>query len=121
MPARHLAAKELGALLGVLAHPARLQIVEELGLGEHDVRSLAEVLALPQPGVSQHLAVLRAHRLVAERREGRRVFYRLQRPDLAVWLLEGLSFLSESEADAARRRQMVDAARATWSGEAHGA
>jgi DNA-binding transcriptional ArsR family regulator len=121
MPARHLAAKELGALLNILAHPARLQIVEELGLGELDVRALADTLGLPQPGVSQHLALLRAHRLVIERREGRRVFYRLQRPEIAAWLLEGLGFLAEPLAEVQERRQLVDAARASWSGEAaHG-
>ncbi|MEB3328064.1 MAG: metalloregulator ArsR/SmtB family transcription factor [Candidatus Sericytochromatia bacterium] len=118
MPAKHLAAKELGALLNVLAHPARLQIVEELGLGELDVRALADTLGLPQPGVSQHLALLRAHRLVSERRDGRRVFYRLQRPEIAAWLLEGLSFLAEPIASIEERRQLVDAARATWRGEA---
>jgi DNA-binding transcriptional ArsR family regulator len=114
MPARHLAAKELGALLNVLAHPARLQLVEELGHGELDVRALAETLALPQPGVSQHLALLRAHRLVSERRAGRRVYYRLQRPEIAAWLLEGLSFLAEPIGDIEVRRQLVEAARATW-------
>ncbi|MEB3221312.1 MAG: metalloregulator ArsR/SmtB family transcription factor [Candidatus Sericytochromatia bacterium] len=117
MPARHLAAKELGALLSVLAHPARLQIVEELGLRELDVRALADTLGLSQPGVSQHLGLLRAHRLVSERREGRRVFYRLRRPELAAWLLEGLGFLAEPLASVEDRRQLMNAARATWSGE----
>lgn len=121
MPTRQLVAKELGALLGVLAHPARLQIVEELGLKECDVNSLAGVLGISPSGVSQHLSLLRAHRLVSEQRQGRHVRYRLQRPELAAWLVQGLEFLAEPAADIESRRQMRDAVRAFWSGESsHG-
>ncbi|MEB3197878.1 MAG: metalloregulator ArsR/SmtB family transcription factor [Candidatus Sericytochromatia bacterium] len=118
MPARRFVAKEVSTLLGVLAHPARLLIIEELGLQECDVKGLAEILQLPSSGVSQHLALLRAHRLVAERRDGRRVLYRLQRPELASWLTDGLEFLAESDEDHGVRRQLVDAARAHWQGVA---
>lgn len=38
---------------------------------------LVDAMALPQPSVSKHLRVLRAVGLVATRRDGRRVFYRL--------------------------------------------
>lgn len=121
MPTRQLVAKELGALLGVLAHPARLQIVEELGLRECDVNSLAGVLGISHSGVSQHLSLLRAHRLVSEQRKGRHVLYRLQRPEIAVWLVQGLEFLAEPAADTENRRQMMDSVRAFWSGEStHG-
>ena len=71
MPERTLVTKELAQLLGVLSHPHRIRIVEELRAGECDVKSLQELLGISHAGVSQHLALLRAHRLVEERREGR--------------------------------------------------
>jgi DNA-binding transcriptional ArsR family regulator len=115
MPHRSVVSRELAELLGVLAHPHRLRIVEELRGGELDVGALKDILAISHSGVSQHLGVLRAHRLVVERREGRHVFYRLRYPELATWLLEGLTFL-EIDAEAAQSlRHDVRRARAEWS------
>ena len=106
----------MAELLAVLAHPQRLRIVEELGAREMDVGSLAELLKISQSGASQHLAQLRVHRVVAERREGRHIHYRLRDPALASWLLEGLRFL-ESDAEASKQmKQLIKRARAAWSG-----
>ena len=88
MPHRVLVTKELAELLGVLSHPHRIRIVEELRDGERDVNSLKVALGINHSGVSQHLMVLRASRLVSERREGRHVFYQLRQPDMAGWLME---------------------------------
>ena len=115
MPYRSVVSRELAELLGVLAHPHRLRIVEELRGGELDVGALKDLLEISQSGVSQHLALLRAHRLVAERREGRHVFYRLCHPELAVWLLDGLTFLEGDAAASQQLRQDVQRARAEWS------
>jgi DNA-binding transcriptional ArsR family regulator len=94
MPEREFIAKEMSTLLGVLAHPHRIRIVEELRAGEKDVNTMQSVLGISHSRVSQHLSVLRSHRVVVERREGRHVFYRLSHPRLARWLLDGLEFLS---------------------------
>lgn len=75
MPYRLLAATELAEFLRALAHPRRIQILEELRSDERDVASLAQATDLAHSSVSQHLMVLRSHRVVTERREGRRVFY----------------------------------------------
>ncbi len=93
MPERQIVAGELARFLGVLAHPHRIRIVEELRGEERDVNALQDALGISHSGVSQHLALLRAHRLVAERRVGRRVFYRLLQPELAGWLTAGLAFI----------------------------
>ena len=84
---------ELARVLGVVAHPDRIRIVEEIGQGERDVSSLCEALGLRQARVSQHLALLRSHHLVEGRREGRHVYYSLTCTKLAPWLIEGLACL----------------------------
>jgi len=114
MPYRTLVTKELGSLLGVLSHPHRLRIVEELGGGEQDVNSLQEMLEISHSGVSQHLALLRARHLVSERREGKHVFYRLLRPELAVWLAEGLRFIAPEPGQVKEMNTAVRKARSDW-------
>lgn len=114
MPSRKIVAKELSELLKSLAHPHRLQIIEEIGARELDVNGLQEILGINHSNVSQHLAILRAHRIVFERREGRSVFYRLRHPEMAVWLLESLKFLTEDRDKADELREAFDSARAAW-------
>ena len=115
MPYRSVASQELAGVLSVLAHPHRLRIVEELGTAELDVASLARRLGVAHAGASQHLAQLRAHRLVVERREGRRVFYHLRTAELAAWLLEGLRVLESSTDTTRELKTSLRRARAAWS------
>ena len=93
MPSRLIVSRELADLLKLLAHADRLRLIEELRLGEKDVTSLAVALCLPATRVSQHLALLRTHRLVEERRHGRSHFYRLAHAQLADWILDALPFV----------------------------
>ncbi len=55
----------------------RLRIVNLLRGGELCVCDLVDVLGLPQPVASKHLAYLRRAKLVASRREGLWVYYQL--------------------------------------------
>lgn len=96
MPHRMVAAKELSALFGVLSHPERLVIVEELRHGELDVASLQRMLGISHAKTSRQLSLLRAQRLVAERQEGRHVYYRLTDRALALWVAQGLQFIETS-------------------------
>ncbi len=114
MPYRSLVTKELAEFLGVLAHPHRIRIIEELRQGECDVNSLQAALGISHSGVSQHLILLRAHRLVAERRQGRRVYYRLLQPALAAWLMEATSFLEKETVVADALRRAIAKTRAAW-------
>jgi DNA-binding transcriptional ArsR family regulator len=113
LPSRLTVSRELADLLKLLAHPDRLRIIEELRSHELDVTGIAETLELPATRISQHLALLRAQRLVEERRDGRSHFYRLKHPHLAAWIVDALPFvdirnrLEEAEA--------IDNARALWS------
>lgn len=114
MPHRALVTKELAEFLGVLSHPHRIRIIEELRDGERDVNSLQQALEISHSGVSQHLMVLRANRLVAERRVGRRVFYQLRQPEIARWLLEATQFLVQGTAEADELRKAIGKTRKAW-------
>jgi DNA-binding transcriptional ArsR family regulator len=115
MPYRLLAASELAEFLRALAHPRRIQILEELRKSERDVASLAKATRLANSSVSQHLMVLRAHRVVAERREGRRVFYRLRAEELADWLVQGMDFLPPMDHRTDEVRKAIKKAKSKWS------
>lgn len=114
MPHRDLVAKELADFLGVLSHPHRIRIIETLRSGEHDVNSLQETLGISHSGVSQHLMLLRANRLVSERREGRHVFYQLRQPEIAAWLLDATRFLENETLEANELRKAINKARKEW-------
>ena len=114
MPYRLLAANRLGELLHTIAHPRRIQIIEELRGGERDVSSLQKALEVPHSNVSQHLAALRACRVVAERRSGRHVYYRLCATALADWLVDGMQFLPEVAEESTEVKQAVRSAKKAW-------
>jgi DNA-binding transcriptional ArsR family regulator len=63
-----------------LGEPARLALLAELHGGERTVSELVEATKRSQPNVSQHLASLAHAGLVAARREGNRVYYRVADP-----------------------------------------
>lgn len=111
MPYRTVVAKELADLLGAIAHPARIRMIQELREGERDVNSIREAVELSQSSASQHLMVLRAHRVVVERREGRHVFYRLRHSEFADWLIEGVKFLLEADQEFDQVRRAIQKVR----------
>ncbi|HBZ99434.1 MAG TPA: transcriptional regulator, partial [Pseudomonas sp.] len=56
-----------------------------LSQGERNVSELEQLLGIQQPTLSQQLAVLRREGLVATRREGKQIHYRISSPEaLAV-------------------------------------
>jgi ArsR family transcriptional regulator, cadmium/lead-responsive transcriptional repressor len=64
----------------VLSDATRLQIIEELSVGERNVSDLVAAVGGGQSRVSNHLACLRWCGFVAARRAGREVFYSLADP-----------------------------------------
>ncbi len=114
MPVRDIASRELAKLFAVFAHPDRVRIVEELGAGEKDVNTIQAVLGVSHSRTSQNLAILRANRVVVERREGRRVLYRLAQPELAKWALDGLRFIAGEAEASGVRMTAIEEARQIW-------
>jgi ArsR family transcriptional regulator, zinc-responsive transcriptional repressor len=69
--------EQLTNLFRLLSDRTRLNILMSLAKGERNVTSLCEELRLPQPTVSHHLGLLRANNMIANRRQGKQVFYTL--------------------------------------------
>lgn len=71
------AADEATELLKSLGNRHRLLILCELVGGEKSVGQLADFLDIRDSTVSQHLAILRRDRIVAGRRDGQTIWYRI--------------------------------------------
>jgi ArsR family transcriptional regulator len=67
-------------VLKALANESRLKIVDRLSRGECSVGELTEMIGSDPSTVSKHLAVLRSHGIVLDRREGNVVYYKLMTP-----------------------------------------
>jgi len=61
----------------VFSNPVRLELLDLLGKGEKSVGELTELTGLSQANVSQHLAIMRFKGVVAARKEGKNVYYRV--------------------------------------------
>lgn len=89
LPAKALT--DTSALFRVLGDPMRLQIIHLLNDNELCVCDLTELLEAGQSTVSNHLRVLRAHRLVSTRKQGKLVFYTLAAPELARYVAPAIA------------------------------
>lgn len=78
--------RDKAKLLKLLAHPMRLQILDQVRSSDECVCHLSAVLDKPQPYVSQQLAILREAGVIVDRKEGTNVFYGLDGKDLAQTL-----------------------------------
>jgi len=77
---------EASAFLKKLSNPDRLLVCCALVEGERSVRELEDLLGIRQPGLSQQLAGLREAGLIAGRKEGKHVFYRLADARVAAFI-----------------------------------
>lgn len=73
-------AGDAAEFLGLLSSPHRLRLLCLLIDGEMSVGELAEATGMRQAAASQHLALLRAHRIVSPRRDGTTIFYSIEHP-----------------------------------------
>lgn len=73
-------AGEAAGLLRALSNERRLMILCQLGDREMSVGEMLPLVGLSQSALSQHLAKLRDEALVATRREGTTIFYRIAEP-----------------------------------------
>ncbi|MBL8361532.1 MAG: helix-turn-helix transcriptional regulator [Rubrivivax sp.] len=71
-------------LFGVLSTPIRLKIISAVCHGEKNVSELLSVIDTTQPNMSQHLGMLYRSGVLARRREGTQIYYRLQSERVAT-------------------------------------
>ena len=94
-----------------LADPSRRAIFESLTGGEAAVKDLTSRFDISQPAVSQHLAALKDAGLVKGRRDGRRVFYRVEprglKP-LVDWITHYRAFWTEHAGRLERLLERMD-------------
>jgi len=70
-------------MLRALNHPVRRQILDVLARTDQlNVSQIMDAIELPQASTSQHLAILRRVKLIAARRSGKIVFYKIDRDQL---------------------------------------
>lgn len=77
-----------------LSNGNRLELLEFLAQGERSVEELSKVAGLTLANTSQHLQLLRQTGLVAARKEGLKVFYRISGDDVLV-LFDALRHVAE--------------------------
>jgi ArsR family transcriptional regulator len=65
------------SLMKVMANSDRLMLLCQLSQGEKSVGELEQILDIRQPTLSQQLTVLREAELVATRRDGKSIYYRV--------------------------------------------
>lgn len=64
-------------VLRVVAHPVRLQIIDQLKNGERTVSELFQAIGTAQSYMSQQLGLMKAKGVVHARRDGNQVYYAL--------------------------------------------
>ena len=71
-------------LFSVLSTPIRLKIISSVCQGEKNVSEMLAEINTTQPNMSQHLSTLYRSGVLAKRRVGTQVFYRLQSERVAT-------------------------------------
>jgi DNA-binding transcriptional ArsR family regulator len=67
-------------VLKAMAHPTRLYMLEVLAKGERCVCELNELVEADHSTISKHLAILKQSGLVSDRKDGLKVYYKLEAP-----------------------------------------
>jgi len=92
-----------------LGHPARVRIMAMLRTGELCACQITAVLDLAPSTVSAHLSDLRRAGLIAERKDGRWIYYRLATQDvqeIGEWLWQRITRDPQVSSDASIVKQL---------------
>lgn len=102
---KHVLYSAFARVARALGNPHRLDLLEHLAQAERSVEGLVATTGLPFANVSQHLQALRRVGLVAARRDGKHIIYRLA-DDGVIHLLAALRNVAERQT--AEVRTVVD-------------
>jgi DNA-binding transcriptional ArsR family regulator len=76
--------ESVAELFSVLSTPIRLKIISAVCQGEKNVSELLAEIDTTQPNMSQHLSMLYRSGVLAKRRDGTQMYYRLQSERVAT-------------------------------------
>ncbi|GAP38091.1 transcriptional regulator SoxR [Piscinibacter sakaiensis] len=76
--------EHVAELFAILSTPIRLKIISAVCQREKNVSELLAEIETTQPNMSQHLATLYRSGVLARRREGTQIYYRLQSERVAT-------------------------------------
>ena len=98
---------DIARILHIMAHPARLRLLNALRNGEECVCHLTALLHQRQAYVSQQLMLLREAGLIADRKESFRVYYRIK--DTRVFpLLDAIIVMRGESANSSDKQAMAN-------------
>ena len=89
-------AKDLAELFRAFSDPSRLRIISALASSELNVNAIAELVGLSKSATSHQLRGLRQMHLVATKKVGRQVFYRLDDEHIKDLYLQGLDHIAHT-------------------------
>ena len=99
-------------LFSVLSTPIRLKIISAVCNGEKNVSELLAEIETTQPNMSQHLAMLYRSGVLAKRRDGTQIYYKLQSERVATLcraVCTQVAIELDSEAQIAPSQRLVPA------------
>lgn len=96
-PADEKTCTRAAGIFRALGDLSRLRLLSLLAKQEMCVTELTECLQDNLPAISQRLKLLRAERIVATRREGKHIFYRLADSHVAHLIANGLAHGEEPD------------------------
>ena len=80
----------LADLFSVISNPTRVKLAFALSKAELCVCDMAKLLHVTPSGISHQLRILRSHRLVKYRKDGKLVYYSLDNTHVEKLIKEGL-------------------------------
>jgi DNA-binding transcriptional ArsR family regulator len=94
-----------GSIFKALADPTRRQILQDLKAGELAAGEIVARFSISGPSISRHLSILKAAELIGERRDGNRIWYRLQPETIATVVGDFLSTVCPTQVAYRRKKR----------------
>lgn len=91
--------EQLAEFFKILGEPTRLNILNSLIEEERSVSQIADTLSMTSSAISHQLKLLKLHRLVKSRKDGKEVYYSLDDHHVFDILNLGSTHLSEAHHD----------------------
>ena len=104
-------------ILKAMAHPSRMAMIDALAAGERCVCELREVVGSDMSTVSKHLSLMKSAGIVADRKVGLQVYYRLRVPCILKFFGCIDAVIRSNAAEQEQLAELLPTARATAAGK----